>query len=243
MSAADYARMSTDELLRDFIDSAKFLGSYWSSPPPARTPERRATELTISAISLELTARRPIEQLRQVLFDHESPEVRGWAGGRLLSTDPEWASAAFSGLFVNLSTREILALRVHARQGPPPHPALQDMSTDQLVARFEDAGIREYATRFLGDGDEPWDIELCNQIIDETSALVRELKTRNGLASLLPFLDHSNITVRRKAATHCLALAPERAAHVLKAVVATKDSFELGPASRALEGWPRGELK
>jgi len=243
MKAADYAQMSTDELLRDFVNNAKFLGSYWSSPPPARTPERRATELTISAISLELTARRPIEQLRQVLFDHESPEVRGWAGGRLLSTDPEWASAAFSGLFVNLSTREILALRVHARQGPPPHPALQDMSTDQLVARFEDAGIREYATRFLGDGDEPWDIELCNRIVHEIMDIGAELKSRNASGRLLPLLDHLTISVRHQAARHCLRIAPEQAVPVLEAVVASHDSYELGAASRTLERWRSGELK
>ena len=142
MSAEDYAQMSTDELLQDFIQKTQFVRSAWNSPIPKQTPEREAVRQEIYAISAELRARKPIAQVRQ-LFDHESADVRGWSAGQFLSIDPEWALATTSGLAANLSTRQVLALRAHARQGPPPHPLIQDMSTDQLVARFEDAAIRD----------------------------------------------------------------------------------------------------
>ena len=242
MSATNYAQMSTDGLIHEFIDKANIIGGAWNFnfKIHKRTPERKEMVQDIYAISAELITRNSIAQVRP-LFDHESRDVRSWAAGQFLTIDPEWASATFSGLAAGLSTRDVLALVTHARQGPPAHPTLGEMSTDQLVERFQDAGMREYATQFLGDGDEPWDVGLRNRIITETSELVRELKSRNAVAGLLPFIDHPNITVRRKAATHCLALAPERAVPTLEAIVATKDSFELGAASWTLDRWRKGE--
>lgn len=244
MSAIDCAQISTDELIQGFIQKTQFVGGGWPSPwnIPEQTPEREAMRQEIYAISAELRTRNSIVQVRQ-LFDHESRDVRSWAAGQFLTIDPEWASATFSGLAAHLSTREVLVLSAHARQGPPAHPAIEEMSNDQLIARFEDAAMREYATRFLGEGDEPQDLELCNKFILEILNIVGELKSKNGIVGLLPLLDHPNITVRHEAATHCLALAPERALPVLERVVATRDSYESFAASRTLDFWRYGVLK
>jgi hypothetical protein len=111
------------------------------------------------------------------------------------------------------------------------------MSTEQLTARYEDAGIRNYATRFMGGDSEPWDLELDNRIIEELIAVVAELRARGAVAALLPLLDHANVAVRGFAAGACLAVAPERAVPVLEAIIAEEGSLDEGRASWALRRW------
>jgi HEAT repeat protein len=122
-------------------------------------------------------------------------------------------------------------------------PTVQQMSTDQLAARFEDAGIREYATQFLGGQFEPYDVKLRNRIITEIRGIADELKSRDALPSLLPLLDHANITVRNSAAIYCIDVAPERALPVLEAIASGRDRIEAVSASWAIDRWREEQNK
>jgi hypothetical protein len=230
--------MSTDELIATFVRLAQALRSIWTywAKIPEKTPERQAMDQELRAIGAELCARKPIEKLRP-LFDHESVDVRFYAAMRFLPVDPDWAIAAISAHTADVSTKDVIALRARAKKRPPARPAVKDMSTDQLAARFEDAGIRSYATRFLGGEFEPFDVELYNRIAKETREIVDELKVRNALTRLLPLLDHPNISVRRAAATYAISVAPDRALPVLESISASRDSIEAPRASATLDRW------
>ncbi len=244
MSAEACAQMSTDELIVEFVRLAQALRSVWTfwAKIPENTAERQAMDQELRAIGAELCARKPIEKLRP-LFDHESVDVRFYAAMRFLPVDPDWAIAAISAHTADLSTKDVIALRARAKKRPPARPTVKDMSTDQLVARFEDAGIRSYATRFLGGEFEPFDVELYNRITRETREIVDELKARDELVRLLPLLDHPNISVRRTAATYAISVAPDRTLPVLEAVNASRDSIEAPRASATLDRWNKDKKK
>jgi HEAT repeat protein len=131
----------------------------------------------------------------------------------------------------------MMALRARARKGPPRRPLLKDMSVDELAARYEDAGIRNYATQFMGRGAAFWNVKLSNKIVDEMGGIINELKSRNALTALLPLLDHANMTVRGRAAETCLSIAPERAVPILEAINENGGWFDKGNASWALYRW------
>ena len=117
------------------------------------------------------------------------------------------------------------------------------MSTDKLVARFEDAGICGYATQFLGGEFEPFDVELYNRIVGETRKIVDELDARGSLNELLPLLDHPNISVRRTAATYAISVAPDRTCPCSNPRSASRDSIEAPRASAALDRWNENKKK
>jgi hypothetical protein len=236
MSANVPDSLSVDELIDAVVRLATKQGSLWSRhfKPAERTPEWLKTNEELKAIETELRARKPIEKLRP-LFDHENVDVRFHAAWAFLQVDPAWAIAAISALGSDLSTKDVIALRVRAKKRPPARPTLKEMSTDQLVARFEDAGIRENATQFLGGQFEPYDVKVRNRIIDEIRDVANELRSRDALARILPLLDHANITVRNTAAIYCLDVAPDRAQPVLEAIAAGRDKTEAISAWWALE--------
>lgn len=238
MSPDAYAQMSLDELIAEYVRLAMSLGSLWSRQckPEEKTPERVQMRGELGAIGAELRVRKPIERLR-ALFDHENVDVRFHAAWAFLEVDPDWASAAISGLGEGLAAKDVIALRARAKKRPPARPSLKDMSTDQLVARFEDAGVRRYATQFLGGETEPFDVELNNRIAVETGEIVDELATRDALSRLLALLDHPNISVRRTAATFAISVAPDRTLPVLEAVSASRDLIEAPRASATLDRW------
>jgi HEAT repeat protein len=244
MSADAYAQMSVDQLIDEFVRLAQALGSVWTfwAKIPENTPERQAMDQQLRAIGAELCARKPIEKLRP-LFDHENVDVRFYAAMRFLPVDPDWAIAAISAHTADLSTKDVIALGARAKKRPPARPTVRDMSTDQLVARFEDAGVRRYATRFLGGEFEPFDVELNNRIAKETREIVDELKARDALSRLLPLLDHPNISVRRTAATYAISVAPDRTLPVLESVSASRDSIEAPRASATLDRWNKNKKK
>ena len=244
MNADPWTRMSVDELIAEFVRLAQSLRSVWTfwAKIPEKTPERRAMDQELRAIAAELCARKPIEKIRP-LFDHESVDVRFYAAMRFLPVDPDWAIAAISAHTADVSTKDVIALRARAKKRPPARPTVTDMSTGQLVARFEDAGIRGYATRFLGGEFEPFDVELYNRIVGETRNIVDELNARGSLNELLPLLDHSNISVRRTAATYAISVAPDRTLPVLEAVSASRDSIEAPRASATLDRWNESKKK
>jgi HEAT repeat protein len=227
MSAKTYDSRSIDDLIDEYVRLATTLGSLWSRQfkPAEKTPERMQMSGELGAIGAELRARRPIEKLRP-LFDHENVDVRFHAAWSFLEVDPDWAIAAISALGSDLSTKDVIALRARAKKRPPARPNLKEMSTDQLVARFEDAGIRENATQFLGGQFEPYDVKL---------------KSRGALLNLLPLLDHANVTVRNSAAIYCLDVAPERALPALEAISAGRDKTEAVNAWWALERWRKAQ--
>jgi HEAT repeat protein len=227
--------MSDDELIDEFVRVAKSLSSLWTFwfNTPQKTPEREAMNQELKAIGAELCARKPIEKLRP-LFDHENVDVRFHAVWAFMNVDPDWALATIPAHTADLSTKDVIALRARAKKRPPARPAVKDMSTEQLAARFEDAGIRHYATRFLGGEFEPFDVKLSNRIVGEMRDIVGELKSRDALPELLPLLDHSNITVRHDAASFCVPIARERAIAALEAIEASRDTIESSRAGTEL---------
>ena len=239
MNAIDYSQMNVEELIRRFAEGAERVGGGYDMPHP-KSSEAQTIRSEIRAIAEELRARRPLQELRQ-LYNHHSPDVRAWANGQFMSIDPEWSSAGTAGIVENLTAAEVMALRKRARTRPPQHPTVQDMSVEQLVERFEDAGIRQYATQFLTDAKGGPDIDTWNRIAGETYRIAEELKARGSLLALLPLLDHPNTIVRWAAATRCLPIAPERAIPILEKVAAEKYRFEAMHASDTLESWHRGK--
>jgi HEAT repeat protein len=235
MTAKSYDLMSDDELIDEFVRISKSVSSLWTYwfNRPQKTPERDEMFRQLRAVSAELCARKPIEKLRP-LFDHENVDVRFRAAWAFLDVDPDWALATMSAHKEDLATKDVIALSARAKKRPPARPTLKDMSTEQLVSRFEDAGIRRYATRFLGGEFEPFDVKLSNRIIGEMREIADELKFRNALAALLPLLDHSNITVRNDAASFCAPIARERAIGALEAIEASRDTIESSRAGTEL---------
>lgn len=235
MTTKTYALMSDDELIDEFVRISTSLSSMWTYwfNRPEETPEREAMFVELRAVSGELCVRKPIERLRQ-LFDHVNVDVRWRAAWAFLNVDPDWAIATISGHRVDLSAKEVMALCARAKKRPPARPTLKEMSTPQLVARFEDAGIRRYATRFLGGEFEPFDVKLSNRILGEMREIVDELKSRDALAGLLPLLDHPNASVRSDAASFSVPIARERSIAALEAVEASKDTIEKSSAGTTL---------
>jgi len=242
MSLATYQSLTLEELVRQFRETAGLLGTAIKLPPNfdkfKRTPERRARVEKIRALAAELAARNAIPSIR-AMFEDEDVDIRGSAAGLFISFDPTWASASFNGILYDLTTREVLALTERARTPPPKRPTLREMTVDALVQRFEDSATREFAVRFVPA--EPTDMTLHNRIAGEVADICRELKRRDALAKLLPFLESSNDTVRAEAARGTLIIAPERASAVLEQIVETKDSHEILRAAETLRRWRDGK--
>jgi HEAT repeat protein len=235
--SAPYADSSVDALIEEFVRlSQQTRNIFTLEAPPAATPERTARLEEIRAIGKELRTRAPVEKLR-LLLDHEDEDVRAFAWLPFLPVDEEWAHAAISSLGTGLATRELVALCAKAKRGPPEHPTLKEMSVEQLTARFEDAGMRRFATHFMGGDREAWDVETSNRIMTELGAVNDELESRDALSALLPLLEHKNIAVRNNAASCCLPMAPERAIPVLEAIAAGTDRIEKSNASYVLGRW------
>jgi hypothetical protein len=246
MIASDYTAMSTQRLLQLFGEAAKSTPTVYAEWETAFTtgvsdavkpsPERNARVATLKAVAAALAARKPLPNLRQ-FFEDDDINVRAWAAGQFMKVEPEWAYAAMEGVMCGLPTREVLDLIRRASEEPPAEPALKDMTDDALVARFEDAATREYATRFLDVVDDADDIDTSNRILEEVWDIMRALKARDRLDRLAPLLDSPNPTVRREAAIGCLRVDEPRAVQVLKALGATGRDDDKYPARRALAAW------
>lgn len=242
MSADSASPMSVEALIAEFVRLAKELGTAYTMLPqfPEPTPERTAKRQELAVVAAQLTKRRPIARIR-ALFDHESKDVRAYAAGQFLDIDEDWAVATLFALNENMSTRQMMAICDHARRPPPARPTLQEMTIEQLAARFEDAGMRRHATRFCGDGGAPFDVELSNQIVGEIAAIVAELRSRGAMEALFPLLGHSSIAVRTDAGRVCLSTAPDIALPVLQAIAAGHDGIERDNASYSIDFW-RGKF-
>jgi HEAT repeat protein len=237
--------MNIEELIRDFEDLSKQLGTIFdadlSQEKFQRTPDRLSRLARLKALAAALRERAPPDAIHRIMEDDDA-DIRGWAALQLRERLPGFANATFIGLLVGKPTAEILNLQRRARTLPPKRPTLREMSDDALVERFEDAATREYATRFVSAGGQPQDIDLCNRIVGEVIDIMREFKRREALARLLPLLESDIITVRAEAARATLTVDPARASKVLEAVVARNDTYELGRASRALALFRQGKI-
>jgi hypothetical protein len=255
MSAEDYVALPTDRLLELFADAAKRFGLGSGklaslrrmrdplAPKPAQNPneqkpaqnpeEQKSAAAQLWATSAVLNARRPIAQVERMMED-DDPDIRATTAAFLGDLSPELAAAATEGYLVELPTRAVLALQRRARRAPPERPTLEEMSDDELVARFEDAALRESGAGFLDYLENPADKDVQNRIVGEVWDIMRQLKARGLLARLLPLFASDNLTVRREAATACLRTAEAQAIGVLEDVArnrrGSREGFEAGLA-------------
>ncbi len=251
MSVDDYAAMSTKRLLQLFAEAAKSTPTIYAewrtalasgvSEKVRPTPERDARVATIKALGVALAARKPIPGVRR-LFEDDDPNVRAWAAGQFIGIDPHWRYATWEGLITGHSAREVLDLMRRAIQARPSQPILKDISDDALVARFEDAAAREYATRFLDCDEDQDDIDTRNRILGEVWDVIRELKARGLLGRLLPLLESANVTVRREAAIACRRVAEEKAVAVLEDIGVNGGANDKYAARDALNHWRENSM-
>jgi len=116
---------------------------------------------------------------------------------------------------------------------------LQEMTTDQLVARFtviaidQDKAIRrsEHAK--------------FNRLFDEMVAIEHELKVRQDdqRSQLLRLYDHPVAQVRLNAVKSTLALAPEAGRRTLEAIAESREYPQAGDAGMTLDSLDRGIFK
>lgn len=249
MSAENYELLSTDRLLEIFVDAAKQFGlgsGQLASLRRLRDPEapkrvdnpeeQKSAAAQLWATSLVLNARRPIARVERLMED-DDPDIRATAAGFLGDLSPELAAAAAKAYLVELPTREVLAMQRSARQPPPVRPTLEEMTDDELVARFEDAAQRESGAGLLDYLEDDDDKDLQNRIVGEVWDIMRQLKARDLLPRLSPLFASANLTVRREAATACLRVAEPEAVAALESV-AREGIFGEGFAARgALARW------
>jgi hypothetical protein len=246
MNTADYAKMSTGDLIQCFIDEANRVGTVVRMELhklPLGSPEYDVAIANFRAMSAEFRRRKPIAAIRARLFSNPSDDVRGWAGMQLGPVDPVWSMAAFIGVLKRMTTGEVLAWRDRVLRDPPKRPTLKEMTIPQLLERFIDGCERLYgSTRFLMDEDgNNVSAKAYNRVSGEPGDVAEELHSRGELRALVPLLDHSLITVRQQAARYCLPVATEQAVATLEKVAATKEHPEFSRAYDTLGYWRRGE--
>jgi hypothetical protein len=245
MNLSDFSTMSTDELIQRFIDEANRVGTIVRLERvkvPLGSPEYDQAIATFRAMTAELARRKPIESLRERLFQNPSDDVRGWASMQLLSVDPVWASATFDGVLKRMTTKEVLEWRDCALRPLPDRPTLREMTLAQLVERFVLACERCFtATRFLSDeeGGRP-SMTVFNKVTGDVHATAAEFNRRDNLAALVPLLDHPLVTVRQRAASYCLPVAEQEATATLQKISTTKQFPEFISALHTLECWRQG---
>ena len=111
---------------------------------------------------------------------------------------------------------------------------LSEKTSEELVAEFEKIAIKQETSL---DNEER---SKFNRLYDDMEAVDGELKSR-GLGArrlLVELYEHKNLQVRLKAATHTLAIEPERAKLILNAIRDSKippQYLDAGMLIRALE--------
>ena len=245
MSPEEYATMPVERLAQLFAEAAKRtgLGRICQGGADASMPTKEEAKLGLAACAAIAGALRGKAKRSELepLFDSDDPDVRMCAGASLDDSAPELAAAAMKGVLANCSTREALTRAERARTPPPPRPTLKEMSDDALLARFDDAAQRLTACRFINWRDNGKDMATRNAIIRELTDIGREIKRRDMLARLLPFLDSPHASARFTAAEGCLRIAPERAVATLEALADKADADTRAAAGWALQRWRRGE--
>ncbi len=238
MIGENYANADTDELIRWFVEGAKQVGAGYDQQTklPHDSAEARVVRTALRAIAEELRSRGTVETVRR-LYDDADPDVRTWACGQLGFLDQEWAAAGMAGISEKLTATEVMALHAQARQPVPQRPSLPDMSIEQLLARFENAGLRRYVVQYLSSGEDFPGMKKINRLIAEMREVVEELQQCGALAALLPLLDDPNLIVRYVAAVNCLPIAPAKALPVIEEMADGIDPVQRLIAREVLKEW------
>ena len=251
MSANDYAAMTTEQLATHFAACAKQLGlgryslavggvAPLDSPPVLGTPEGKRLKAELLAMAAASRG-RPMAPEATALLQDVDPDVRVAAALYLKEFAPELALATWEGGLAGCSGSEVIAARQRARTPPPRRPTLQEMSDEALLARFQDAGERLTAFRFVDWANDKKDMNRRNAVIAELTAIGVETKRRGMLARFVPFLDSPDPAIRHHAASACLRIAPEKAVATLEALEADGDADMRAAAGWTLDRWRAGE--
>jgi len=248
MTPEDYAEMGTERLLQLFADAAKKLGlgrifaciSGASPPDPGlvamEKQQRRRLSEELLAIAVTLVARPPGPEAPS-LFDDPDPDVRMAAATYASDLDEALAETTRKGVLTGCSATEVIAGRQRVWQPSPAQPSLQEMSDEALLARFQDAGERVTACRFIDWVHDAQDTKTRNRILGELIDIRAEAEQRGMLARFAPFLDSSDPNVRFQAAIACRYVAPERSVATLEALKADRDPQIRAPAGWTLSRW------
>jgi ParB-like chromosome segregation protein Spo0J len=113
---------------------------------------------------------------------------------------------------------------------------LQDMTVEQLVEHFTATTLNQDEALLTNDHTK------FNRLFDEMEAIKQELKARDGdqRRALLRLYDHPNTQVRLKAVKATLAVAPEAARLMLKAIADSREYPQAGEAGMSLVNLERG---
>jgi ParB-like chromosome segregation protein Spo0J len=113
---------------------------------------------------------------------------------------------------------------------------LQDMTVSQLVEQFTAIALDQDKALLRNEYAK------FNRLFDQMEDVKRELKSRDGdqRRALLRLYDHPNAQVRLKAVKATLAVAPERARRMLKAIAESREYPQAGEAGMSLYNLERG---
>jgi hypothetical protein len=116
---------------------------------------------------------------------------------------------------------------------------LQEMSVDQLIARFTVIGVDQDQALLRNEYAK------YNRLFDEMVTIERELKQRprDLRRELLRLYDHPNAQVRLNAVHATLAVAPELARQKLQDIAGSREYPQAGDAGMTLIRLERGQYK
>jgi ParB-like chromosome segregation protein Spo0J len=116
---------------------------------------------------------------------------------------------------------------------------LQHMTTPELVDRFTRVTLGQYEA--LLDDDRA----KFKRLFGEMRRVLEELKARPGdqRRALLPLYDHPNVQVRLKAAKNTLAVTPDAALELLRAIAESGMHPQAGEAGMSLWNLENGTFK
>ncbi|HLY57584.1 MAG TPA: DUF2019 domain-containing protein [Stellaceae bacterium] len=119
------------------------------------------------------------------------------------------------------------------------HPALAELSIDELVGRFAEIGVAQDHVLL----HEP--ISKFKPLYKQMESIENELRTRGRDArlALCRLYDHRNMQVRVIAAKATLAVAPEKAREALEAISKSNWYPQAGDAGMCLWNLDRGVFK
>jgi hypothetical protein len=118
-------------------------------------------------------------------------------------------------------------------------PDPEQMSVDQLVARFADIGV-EQDDAILKDDNRRF-----RRLYRGMDDIEKELQLRPGdqRRALMALYRHANMQVRLNAAKATLAVAPEQARAMLESIAASSWQPQAGDAGMTLSNLDRGIFK
>lgn len=116
---------------------------------------------------------------------------------------------------------------------------LEALSADVLVARFAEICLAQDEALLYSN------VAKFNRLFDQMIAVESELKSRPGdlRSALTTLFAHENAQVRLQAARSTLAVAPEAALNVIKAIASGRKFPQAGDAGMTLDNLESGFFK